>query len=288
MSEEFVWTPPGLDEQTAQAFLSLRDGIPTTANEALYRWITDNKSINDYLSVDFLIDFQTALRKDLGLRNAGITRVDLLMDFLRKLDQLTLAYLLDFMLSKYTPSFSARRITTLREILRASGAGWMVGLRGERCGLLEVMPTGVTQSVEHVVSLNSQAGSLLQNAWNSAFGINKKPSHAYYDAVRAVEVLSTPLFSPKDQSATLGKDINVLRNAPHKWISPLKGSSKTASSVEQVLSMMQLLWYSHTDRHGHEDYSDVSIEEAQAAVLLASTLVGWFSQGMLKRIDGEA
>lgn len=30
-------------------------------------------------------------------------------------------------------------------------------------------------------------------------------------------------------------------------------------------------------------YADVTIEEAQAAVLLATTVVGWLSKGMLRR-----
>lgn len=32
--------------------------------------------------------------------------------------------------------------------------------------------------------------------------------------------------------------------------------------------MMQLLWHSQTDRHGSEDYADVTVEGAQAAVPL--------------------
>jgi hypothetical protein len=46
---------------------------------------------------------------------------------------------------------------------------------------------------------------------------------------------------------------------------------------------MKLLWHSHSDRHGHGDYVGVTAEESQAAVLLASTLVGWFAKGLVTK-----
>ncbi len=137
--------------------------------------------------------------------------------------------------------------------------------------------------VQDTLSSADKASELLRSAWESAFGVNPKPSHAYYDAVRSVEVLSCPLISPNDGNATLGKDINVLRSGANKWQFAMSGS-RTSSPVEHVISMMQLLWHSQTDRHGRADYEDVSLAESQAAVLLASTLVGWLSKGMLTRI----
>lgn len=284
MKKNFVWTPPGLGIEKTREFLSLKEGIPKSANSAVYRWIVGNSAGRDLIKVDFLVDFQTALRQDLGIAPVRYSQAQDVIEFLGELDQTTLAYLVDFMLSKFNVGYRADRVNAMENILSSAGAGWTVGARGDHYGLIESLPTGVVQTAEDVVSLNSEAGALLSSAWDGAFGVNKRPSHAYYDAVRAVEVLSTALFSPNDSQATLGKDINVLRNAPEKWSFVLEGSPKVSTSpVEQVLSMMQLLWHSHEDRHGREDYKDVSVAQAQAAVFLASTLVGIFSQGMLER-----
>lgn len=283
MSSEFIWTPPGLDEQSVREFLSLKEGIPESANASIYRWITGNKYESEMMHVPFLINFQNALREDLGLRSETFHRVSAVKEFLHQLDQQTLAYLVDFILSDINTNLPSAKANSMQDILRSAGAGWAVGPRNGRFGLVKVLPSGVVETAEYVVSQNDQAGGLLQSAWDAAFGINKRPSHAYYDAVRAVEVLSTALISPNDRHATLGKDINVLRNTPAKWSFVLNGSKKEPSSVERVLSLMQLLWHSHSDRHGREDYEDVTVEQSQAAVLLASTLVGWLSQGMLKR-----
>lgn len=286
LKRDFVWIPPGLGESEKKTFLNLKEGIPKSANSAVYRWIVDEKSDRELVNVSFLIDFQTALRQDIGIQAARYSTASTVIDFLKKLDQIKLAYLVDFMLSEFRAGSKPLRVQSISKILNSAGAGWSVGTRGDRYGLLEVLPSGVVQAAEHAISLNSEAGALLNSAWDAAFGINKRPSHAYYDAVRAVEVLSTALISPNDSQATLGKDINVLRNAPDKWSFVLEGSSKVSTTpVEQVLSMMQLLWHSHTDRHGRGDYADVSIPQAQAAVFLASTLVGILSQGMLVRQD---
>lgn len=73
---------------------------------------------------------------------------------------------------------------------------------------------------------------------------------------------------------SLGKDINVLATKPEAWTFALSGDQ----SVERLLGAFRLLWHSQTDRHGREDYEDVGVDEAQAAVLLATAIVGWLSQ----------
>lgn len=283
MNSEFIWTPPGLDEDGVKQFLSLEDGIPKSANTEVYSWFFGELSDYDWANMTLFVKFQTSFRKDLGLTSTESQQVYEAKRFLQGLDQQTLAYLVDFCLSHFVASDDVREVESMDRILKTSGAGWKVGIQDGRYRLMHVLPSGVIEDVDHVISLNEKSGGLLRKAWNSAFGINKQPSHAYYDAVRAVEVLSVPLISPKDKRATLGKNISVLQNAPHKWDFVLNDPAKSLSSVEHVVSMMKLLWHSHNDRHGHESYKDVSVAESQAAVMLASTLVGWLSQGMLKR-----
>lgn len=267
-------------------FFSLRKDIPENARESILRWIFNNKADHERIDWSIMLEFQQAARVDLGFLTVSSVRVSQAHQVLRKLDPTHRLWLTDFRLSRFALNRQKEPdlVTALKKILRDSGSSWTVGLVGNRYRLVEVLPGAVVNVVEHMVSRNDKASELLRSAWESAFGVNPKPSHAYYDAVRSVETLSCPLVSPNDSNATLGKNINVLRNSPNKWSFVMNGSVQT-SSIEHLVGMMRLLWHSQTDRHGKADYEDVSLEEAQAAILLASTLLGWLAKGFLKRVE---
>lgn len=232
------------------------------------------------------VEFQTASHMDVGVRSSERQPPQTVRAFLHARTDRELIFYIDFELSRFVIDHvrAPQRVSALNGILRSSGSNWTVGDRRGRYGLVERVPSGVVKVVESVMSKQDLASSKLREAWDQAYGVNPSPSHAYQDAVKAVEILSTPLVSPNDRSATLGKDINVLRSGGHKWQFVMAGSQHI-SSVGHLVSVMQLLWHSHTDRHGQEDYEDVSLEEAKAAVLLASTLVGWLSQNALRRVE---
>lgn len=232
------------------------------------------------------VKFQTDSRIDLGVRSPAPQYPREVRAFLNAFSDQELTFYIDFVLSQFlvVQGRAPQHVSALQSILRRSGSNWTVGNRGGRYGLVERVPSGVAKAVESVMSKQDLASGKLREAWDKAYGVNPSPSHAYYDAVKAVEILSTPLISRTDQDPTLGKDINVLRTGGHKWQFVMAGS-KHATAVEHLVSVMQLLWHSQSDRHGHEDYKDVTLEEAKAAVLLASTLVGWFSQDALRRVE---
>lgn len=284
--EDFAWTPPGLSDEEASSFLELREGIPKNARAEVIRWLIRDKYDHETVDSHEYLQFQTALRQSLGLDPVKLLRVSTVRNWLAALDDATLTALVDFRLSTSSPrpSFDPQprnQVARIKEILASSGSSWTVGDRSGRWGLVEALPEAVFDVARAVVSQSGQASGLLSSAWTNAFGVHKRPSHAYFDAVRAVEVLSCPLISPRDRAATLGKDINVISNRPDAWVFALAGKHP----VESFLETLRLLWHSQTDRHGHQDYEDVGIDEAQAAVLLATTVVGWLSQGLLKRVD---
>lgn len=284
--EDFMWTPPGLSTDAAAAFLAIREGIPTSARAQILRWLIRDKYDHEVVDLSQYLEFQTALRRPLGLVAGKSAQISAVRDWLAGLDEDTLTALIDFRLSQASPRPSYRptpqgEVMRMKEILRLAGSSWTVGDRNDRWGLIEALPEAVLDAAQSVVSQSGKASQLLNAAWANAFGTDKRPSHAYFDAVRAVEVFSCPLVSPNDSAATLGKDINVIRNKPEAWSFALSGED----SVERLLGTLRLLWHSQTDRRGREDYDDVSVDEAQAAVLLATTIVGWFSQELLTRTD---
>lgn len=283
----YRWVPPGLDEEEVEKFLTVKTGVPDSARDALTGWLTSDKHSSDLLFVRNLIEFQTASGIDLGVGGRSAMSVRDLRASYRKLPEQTLVYLLDFTISAYraapNKNYTPDRVKSLGRILHSAGSSWTIGERQGRYALAKRVPDGVADVVDQVLSNGDKASSMLIRAWEQAYGISPSPSGAYQDAVKAVEIVANPLISPKDESATLGKDINVLRGQKDKWQFVMAGSSHT-SAVEHVISTMQLLWHSQSDRHGSADYVDVTVAEAQAAVLLASTLVGWLSQDALKKI----
>lgn len=285
MTDDYVWTPPGATPEELDRFFTLRSGLPHHLFEEVIGWIRALKADSSgWVYWTFLVQFQTVSKEYLGVADGLYSPFERMADFLRKLEEREMIYILHFLLGEIRSRTYRRggEADDLESILSRGGSSWAVAPVQDRCGLVERVPVGVAETVEAVISSSGKSSALLQNAWKLAYGPEKSPSHAYFDAVRAVEVLSCPLFSPKDQEPTLGKDINVLRNKPSGFAFIMTGS-KHSTAPEHLLSMMQLLWHSQTDRHGSDDYKDVSIEEAQAAVLLASTLIGWLSKGMITR-----
>jgi hypothetical protein len=144
------------------------------------------------------------------------------------------------------------------------------------------MPASVVDVVASVTSSSDRAGEKLAQAWDKAYGPEAQPTDAYVAAVRAVEILICPLVSPKSDRATLGTVIRDLRNQSSSWSFAMKHGDGI-DTASDVVAVLQLLWKAQNDRHGSGEYADVTTEEAQAAVLLASTVVGWLAKGMLRR-----
>lgn len=266
-----------------EEFLSLRAGLPPYLYESVIGWIRTRKvGQSDWVSWEFLVDFQAASKTHLGVPTQRSSRFADLATFLRTLPAERLANLLDYMLGTMSLRGYEGSISALEKVLATGGSSWRVGIRGGRNGLVARMPASVVDVVASVTSTSDRAGEKLAHAWDKAYGPDAQPTDAYVAAVRAVEILICPLVSPKSDRATLGTVIRDLRNQSGSWNFAMKNGDGTDTSNE-VVAVLQLLWRAQNDRHGSGDYADVNVEEAQAAVLLASTLVGWLAKGMLKR-----
>lgn len=186
----------------------------------------------------------------------------------------------DAVCAQIVPTSSAGAAVT--RMLREANSAWSteavspVGMR-----LVRVVDETVTAAVRESTT-HGRAGEHLQTAWVSAYSRDPNASHAYNKAVRAVEAAARPVVTPKDQRATLGKMITALTDAPQKWTVVL--AAEGLNSVKSVAAMCELIHRAQLDRHGTdiEDVPlDVSLNEAQAAVHVAATLVQLFSSGAI-------
>lgn len=167
--------------------------------------------------------------------------------------------------------------------LREGGSAWTVAPVSKDLGLVRRVDDTVSGAAIEVISSGGRASQHLKNAWAAAYGLHPDPSSAYRESVRAVEAIGASIIIPNDKVATLGRMISAIGDAPSKWEMVLQPAGGDA--VLMVRETMQLLWTSQLDRHGTADETvplHVSLEEAQAAVHLATTLVHWFQAGAIR------
>lgn len=279
------WVPPTLDEQEVREFLTIKSGIPKTARRSLARWIVRGTASYNLESTKWITDFERQSQSVVLQEYGEYESAGTLWLAFEKLEEKTLVNLLDFKIAGYNIKAPSRptAVTELSRLLDESGAGWKVGNRAGNYGLLMRTPEGVEHIVDRVISDEQRASSFLKQAWDEAFGSEPDPSNAYRLAVKAVEAVAIPEMNLNSPKPTLGTCIGQMRNAGKNWTFVLPGADDQ-DSIGQLRETMNLLWGSHHDRHaGSNTYRDVTEHEAQAAVLLASTLVGWFSLGFFSR-----
>lgn len=277
------WLP--LSQRTGKkpALTGPYEGVPQWLRNSLLGWVADRfrfeyegghinrlERVERKLKVVLSLgDFETRLH---GLVNKVLPDDELFLD------------LIDCLLDELKPYGKDREAAAqLHAYLEEAGSVWTVGLRNNRFYLERRACPEALASAEQAIAPGDAAGQLLASAWNHAYGRNRNPSAAYWDAVRAVEELAGPVITPRDPKPSLGKMVPALRAAPHKWQFILRPSD--GNGVEMVATTLDLLWKSQQARHGGNGDGQrliVSFEEGEAAVQLAVTLVNWLRSGALK------
>lgn len=106
-------------------------------------------------------------------------------------------------------------VAQLRDDLEDAGSAYTVADNNR--GLVERVDRTVVAAQE-ATSADPEAGELLADAWNHAYGLRPDPDAAYDDAIRAVEQIACPDVLPKEPgSATFGKVIAHFKQGGHKW-----------------------------------------------------------------------
>jgi hypothetical protein len=168
----------------------------------------------------------------------------------------------------------------LNSLLEAGGSVW-VAQDPENNGSWRLMRRSLGPIIEAIGSIqpaSERAHQHLVRAWTKLGRRDPDAPGAYREAVRAVEAVAKPVVLPNDNLATLGKAIRAIRDKPEKWTFVL-------GDPVNVADVCDLLWTAQLDRHGTDDDSiplDVSLEQADAAVHLAITLVRFFAGGLFR------
>ena len=250
--------------------------------EAIFQWMHDSlESSSGFVSTEFLINFQNASRVDIGFQsNRYLNWNDQLLPYLREIDDAIFTNLLDYLASS-TP-FEPGTEHPLEYILSEGGSAWTIMRWNDiYARLTRRVPEGVTEAFHDVLRATDRASRKLQEAWLDAYGPDPRASVAYSNAVVAVETAALTVIPVNKQDATLANLFSILEAEKPKWQLVLRDSDK-APGAKSLAVMLRTLWRGHQSRHGRPDYTDATLEEARAAVVLAATLVQWFTSGVIK------
>ena len=178
---------------------------------------------------------------------------------------------------------------SLEHILKSAGHVLRVSPDGSR--LVERIEPTLWDEYEQVTRLDDQASQYMQEAWALAFGREPNLSDAWGRAIKAIETLLKPIVSPSDNKATLGNMTSELRQAPDKWECKLpdreykaNGETNVKPGIEVFIDALATIGY-QPDRHGSDQPQDVDETTARSILFLATTVVGWLRDGILRTVD---
>lgn len=296
VSEGGTWTPlyARVSEDGAEEFAHLYPGVPGWMRESLWEWLLtfitvlrssprggyrdpDPASIREIERV-CRVDTQWLGASDLSGRMAG---VNLLRGVLYA-NEIAFLTAVDLHLSR---AKDPQQPVALEKILSEAASEWRVGVVDSKPALVKRMDETVQRAAEELAGQGTRAGRLLADAWRHAFSMQRDPSASYRCSVRAVEAAAGPVLTPADPRPSLGKMITALRDGMSKWNFTFTVDS-AVEPKQVLLQMMQLLWTNEYSRHVDADPLvplHVSQPEAESAVVLALTLVNWFSSGAITK-----
>lgn len=138
---------------------------------------------------------------------------------------------------------------------------------------------------DDILSDDTKASEHLSKAWEKAFGMNQDAHAAWMAANHAIEVLLKPVTLPKSAQFTISKAANAIEEKPSKWEFELCGQAK-GTGLEVFISLLRMM-FPEPAHHGGNGEDGPSIDEARAAVTLATTIVQWLRSGAFRFREGQ-
>ena len=169
---------------------------------------------------------------------------------------------------------------------------WMIDLF--RGGLVRRVSIETQATYAMAIAPDDIAASYLKEAWQAAFGIEPDAESAFLSAVKAVEATFKPAISPKNDRTTAGTMAADLEQKSDKWQAlipdrrpPSTQPKGDIAGVKFLAAAMHLL---HQCRRAHgndQEYDANTLEDAQAACFLASSLIAMQRNGFLTQREEE-
>lgn len=280
------YVPFDATEEEVAARQVLRPGVPASMRAPLIGWIWGQLSgTNRYVKPEQLHKVANALDLTLSLHPhfTSILREGEVRKVLDNLADRDLIRTADFLL--HEAGTWGRVLSGLDEIFRAGRSQYEVVQRNGGSRLATRLPAGVQAAAEQVMDEAKTAGNLLRRAWTKLYDIESDPSGAYAAAVKAVEAAALPVLGITKDTATISDAVRAIEKKDASWRLPFKREHSEYPSRDVLLGMLKSLYRGQRDRHGSDAYSDVTPQEAEAALLMAVALVGLFARDLVRERD---
>lgn len=286
-----VFIPFDASEDEITQLSVIRSPLPPDLRSPLRSWLRSVLLLQgiypgtDYINISLGHDLQTALQRDFGLPANGFPELNPLLDQLFS-EQKLLFRAVDYLLSQMQ-SASSSKAGQLARMLDQSRAKYAVDMSNYRPRLTMRLVDGIEETVQEAVNASdTTAGQLLATAWSYAFGMEPKPQEAMDAAVKAAERAVTPIICPVHPKPSLGIAARVVMDQKD-WDHGLRVDGGFAPANETIYCMLQTLWAGQQYRHVDQHAIPPTVEQARTHVMLAATIVGWFSSGSVGR-SGKA
>ena len=274
------WLPRSQRDTDGSDYYRLRDGVPDGLRPSLLRWLGSlldyQNQFNRDLSDDDAIFSGLERRLDRPLADYDALKVECLRDPDYFLD------VIDVLLNSWAGESACQQ---LEAMMKESRTLW----RPVKTPAAWCLERHVSQELD--ATLDKTTGrphDYLKGAWRKQFGRSPQPDGAYHDAIRAIEAAIIPAMGLTVKDPTLGKALGQLKNNPGGYDVGF-APSRDFVGVTAVWYSLMLLWKSQFDRHGTPDDDvplNVSPEESERAVVLATAYVFGLQNGLLRRKPG--
>lgn len=277
-----TWTSLSVRRNQRQPFTPV-DGVPDFLWQYAMRWIEnavdDDASIVCGLSIELRLERAGSYLDYQGAKYAIRACLEETGH-----DQIAALDVMDWLLGH-----GCGQADALEYILKSAGHVLRVSPDGSR--IVERIDPALWDEYEQVTQLDDQASQYMQEAWTLAFGREPNLSDAWGRAIKAIETLLKPIVSPKNDKATIGSMASALRQAPDKWecklpdrVYNVNGEINSKRGIEVFIDALATIGY-QPDRHGSDQPQDVDEATARSVLFLATTVVGWLRDGILRTID---
>jgi hypothetical protein len=230
-----------------------------------------------------LHELQSALQVDFRLQSQFTDADDMVREIAQKGGQFV-ARVIDYFLSGFEPDewgIVPDEVKSLKRHFDSAASAAEIGFQDGVYRLRRRVAAGVEELAEaSKQSAPALAGQHLGKAWNEAYALTPNTSLVMSEAIKAVEAAAHPVVTPAAKKVRLGMITQTIKDQSG-WTLAFPNRDDGHPDHKAVLvGMLETLIIAQADRHGGDASS---VLEAQGHVQLASTLVQWFSAGVVVR-----
>lgn len=285
-----VWRPWDADDDEYEERSLIRELLPPPLQAPVMAWIRRElrpSGAYAWVNMNRVHELQSGLQVDLGLQGRYVEADDALALIARRGDQFV-ARAVDFFLSDYAPDNHGNapsEVDSLKRHFDNTASSADIGLQDGVYRLRRRAPEGVEELAEASrQSAPTLAGQHLAKAWSQAYALTPNTSLVMTEGIKAVEAAAHPVVTPNASRIRLGMITQTIKDQSG-WTLAFPNRDDGHPDHKAVLvGMLETLIIAQADRHGG---AAPSVLEAQGHVQLASTLVQWFSTGVVVRASSD-